>query len=102
MFNKEQLKYLLETTRNINYENFYKTDLITMIKILQEKIDELKHDYNVVIHEATEFESKVYELQDRINKAIEIIESYNLGKYDFNIPSIGIIELLEILKGSDK
>lgn len=42
MFNKEQLKYLLENTKNINYESFYKSDLITMIKILREKIDELK------------------------------------------------------------
>ena len=39
------------------------------------------------------------QLRDRIDKALEIIESYNLGKYDYNIPQIGIIELLETLKG---
>lgn len=46
MFNKEQLKYLLDNTKNINYENFYKIDLITMIKILQEKVEELKEVIN--------------------------------------------------------
>ena len=43
MFNKEQLKYLLENTKNINYESFYKADLITMIKILREKLEEEKN-----------------------------------------------------------
>lgn len=42
MFNKEQLRYLLDSTENINFENFYKSDLITMIQILREKIKELK------------------------------------------------------------
>lgn len=34
---------------------------------------ELREDYNKEVHEATEFESKVYELQDRIDKTIECI-----------------------------
>lgn len=37
-------------------------------------------------------------LSERITKAVEIIESYNLGKYDYSVPPGGIIELLEILK----
>lgn len=43
-----------------------------------------------------------YELQQRIDEAIKIIESYNLGKYDYSIPPGGITELLETLKGCDK
>lgn len=39
------------------------------------------------------------QLKDRIDKAIKIIKSYNLGKYDYSIPQIGIIELFEALKG---
>ena len=42
------------------------------------------------------------ELQDKISKSIEIIESYNLGKYDYSVPSVGIIELLEILGGKNE
>lgn len=38
---------------------------------------------------------------ERIQKAIDIIKKYNLGKYDYSIPTIGIIELLEILKDED-
>lgn len=38
MFNKEQLRYLLDSSENINFENFYKSDLITMIQILREKL----------------------------------------------------------------
>lgn len=43
----------------------------------------------------------IEELHNKIDKAIEIIEGYNLGKYDYSIPPIGIIKLLEILKDSD-
>lgn len=37
-------------------------------------------------------------LSGRITKAVEIIENYNLGKYDYSVPPGGIIDLLEILK----
>lgn len=66
---------------------------------LKEENQQLKQDYNKVVHEATEFESKVYELQDRINKAIDEIE-YNM-QYDDNIDDYWVTtnKLLEILKG---
>ena len=51
--------------------------------------------------EANKYYSEAQELSIRINKAITIIEKYNLGKYDYSIPTIGIIELLEILKGEE-
>lgn len=40
-------------------------------------------------------------LKEDINKAIEIIESYNLGKYDYSIPPGGISDLLETLIGGE-
>lgn len=43
-------------------------------------------------------EEKNKKLEEKINKAINIIESYNLGKYDYSIPSIGIDDLLKVLK----
>ena len=44
----------------------------------------------------------IEQLQQRIDKAIKVIESYNLGKYDYSIPSGGITELLEVLKSNNK
>ena len=41
-------------------------------------------------------------LTQKITKALEKIEDYNLGKYDYSIPSIGVIELKEILEGKSK
>lgn len=40
--------------------------------------------------------------ENRIDKAIEIIESYNLGKYDYSIPPGGITDLLDLLRGKDE
>ena len=37
--------------------------------------------------------------KSRVEEAIKIVESYNLGKYDYSIPSSGIIDLLEALEG---
>lgn len=35
---------------------------------------QLKKDYNRVVHESTEFESKVYELQDKLQQRDSVIE----------------------------
>ena len=51
--------------------------------------------------EKIKLEQQNKELHNKIDKAIELIEGYNLGKYDYSIPTIGIIDLLEILKDSD-
>jgi len=76
MFNKDQLKYLLDSTDNINYENFYKSDLITMIKILQEKRKNFKYSnsnyYDLIL------ENK--ELKDENNRLMETI--HNLQKWN--------------------
>lgn len=41
---------------------------------IREYIEQLKKDYNRVVHESTEFESKVYELQDKLQQRDEVIE----------------------------
>ena len=67
---------------------------------------QLKEDYNKVVHEATEFESRIYELEDKINKAIEYVEKcnpdvdlHNMFLNENYISNYGACELLEILKG---
>ena len=86
----------------------------------EREMQRLKEDYNKVVHQATELESRVYELEEiekehqkingelmvRINKAIEYIE--NKYKYaNYNIPLLSKDEqlagkILEILKGKNK
>ena len=82
------------------------------IEDLLDENEQLKNDYNKVVHEATEFESKVYELQDRINKAIEYINKFeNIKAYysyeengyeEYNYDEDFKIDLLEILKGGEE
>lgn len=40
--------------------------------------------------------------KQRNEKAVEYIEKYEIGKYDYSIPMGGIIELKDILKGGDE
>lgn len=47
-------------------------------------------------------DNQLAKLNSKIIKALEKIESYNLGKYDYSIPTIGVIELKEILEGKSK
>lgn len=70
------------------------------VRELQEEREQLKEDYNKVVHEATEFESKVYKLEDVIDKAIKKIENmFDLGNEDTIIDDL--LELDKIIKGSD-
>lgn len=43
--------------------------------------------------------SYIEQLENNKNEALKIIDSYDLGKYDYSIPAGGIIELRESLKG---
>lgn len=64
----------------------------------------LKH---IVIGRATRLTSReadkllscIEQLEKNRDKALKIIDSYDLGKYDYSIPAGGIIELREALKG---
>lgn len=73
-------------------------------KELQEKINtyENPEDLTLMFMYCDEkAKDKIKELQNKIDKAIDIIDTYNIGKNDYSIPQIGIIELYEILKDSD-
>jgi predicted nucleic acid-binding Zn-ribbon protein len=58
------LDLLSEEYKNGLHQGWFDKQMDTIQ--LQEENKELKEDYNKVVHEATEFESKVYELKDEI------------------------------------
>ena len=55
-----------------------------------------KYDYTDFLYQ------KLEDFKSRVDKAIKLVESYNLGKYNYTIPPIGIIDILDILKGDDE
>jgi len=40
-------------------------------------------------------------LEKRINKALELLDSYKLGKYDYALTPAGLLELEDILRGEN-
>jgi len=52
--------------------------------------------------ELTNYATENEQLENNRDKALKIIDSYELGKYDYSIPPGGIIELREALKGDSK
>ena len=83
------LEYDKETLRDIVLE-------------LQQENSQLKgsiRTYDILLKSNVEENKR---LTQKIIKALEKIEDYNLGKYDYSIPSIGVIELKEILEGKSK
>lgn len=41
------------------------------------------------------------ELEQRINKALKLLDSYKLGKYDYALTCAGLLEFEDILKGEN-
>ncbi len=87
----KELKNLLDNYENVIYGKAFPINpsthqlhlLLDYIANLGQQVREQKEDYNKVVHEATEFESKVYELQQEnqkykevIDKAIELLGNY--------------------------
>jgi len=51
--------------------------------------------------------NKCYKLENRrlrkkIDKALELLDSYKLGKYDYALTPAGLLELEDILRGDKK
>lgn len=63
------------------------------------KLNDAIQTYDILLKSNVEDNKR---LTQKIKKALEKIEEYNLGKYDYSIPTIGIIELKEILEGKSK
>ena len=118
-FDKKQLEELLKRLKDINnfigfkdgafkyYLGKYEADLLlSYIEQLQTTANECKQDYQRM---KENFDSKVdviatlseekKQLENNRDKALKIIESYELGKYDYSIPPGGIIELRDVLRG---
>lgn len=91
---KSQYKYI--NKKRLNGELPLTQKMV--IEKLQQENEELKKELK---NASTNYTKYIEERDLKINKAIDIIEKYNLGKYDYSIPTIGIIELLEILKGEE-
>lgn len=53
------------------------------------------------VNEIIELGDTIIELKDKLEKIKEIVDKYNIGKYDYSIPPIGIIELKQILEGKE-
>lgn len=103
---RKEVLDLMQYKIHIDNKNFK-----NRVEHLENIIDGLESDVRVLgehieddctaHEEAIKWCIEAQKLSIRINKAIDIIEKYNLGKYDYSIPTIGIIELLEILKGEE-
>lgn len=79
-----------------------KETLRDMVLELQQENSQLKgsvQTYDILLKSNVEENKRLIQ---KIKKALEKIESYNLGKYDYSIPTIGVIELKEILEGKSK
>lgn len=73
--------------------------LLEYIDGLKERIEYLERSNNRREETILDLRSENVDLATKIDKAIEIIEGCNLGIFDYSIDQLGIIKLLEILKG---
>lgn len=111
---KDDIDYLEEELKYPNFKGRYITirdkeceylrKLLDYITNLQEEIKELKEDKSKMFETAVKNNNK---LMDRIYNAIEFIEEHNIIGTNKEYLPTGIekcysLELMEILKGSDK
>ena len=91
-------KEILRDSQCINYK-YYHNDCIENLQQENKKLNGAIRTYDILLKSNVEENKR---LTQKITKALEKIEDYNLGKYDYSIPSIGVIELKEILEGKSK
>lgn len=115
LLNSDNTKLLLDYITNLQqkveqYENPEDLTLFYMwidekakdkMKELQKENERLKDELETMTFTAKVKQEAIDALIKRIDKAIKLIESYNLGKYDYTIPPGGIIEVLDILNGDN-
>jgi len=63
---------------------------------------ELSRICNKSTNECIELSKKIKEKEAIIDKALELLDSYKLGKYDFALTPAGLLELEDILRGKDE
>lgn len=67
-------------------------------------IDCSRHDRDILErkHQQLEHIEQVNKkLYERIDKALELLDSYKLGKYDYALTPVGLLELEDILRGEE-
>lgn len=65
----------------------------------EEYIEKLEENYQSLIKKYNKSKGKIIEYKFLINDCIKLIESYDLGKYDYSIPIIELEVILNKLKG---
>lgn len=104
LFNKKD-NWKEETIELKKQNSNFKTALDESQEIIVDYIkenQELKKQLEVGEEQYNDLVEENEILTKKISNALKKIEEYNLIKYDYSIPTIGIIELKEILKRSDK
>ena len=90
--NYKQSEWLVEKQKMIE-------QLETDYKEANESVTWWQNRYNAIVKQNDDNHKKIVKLENNRDKALKIIDSYDLGKYDYSIPAGGIIELREALKG---
>lgn len=79
--------------------------VLSYIEQLEKKIDQYENPDDLTLFYMwldEKAKDKMKQLENNRDKALKIIDSYDLGKYDYSIPAGGIIELREALKGDSE
>lgn len=84
---------------SLEYDKETLRDMVLTLQEENKKLNDAIQTYDILLKSNVEENKR---LTQKIKKALEKIEEYNLGKYDYSIPTIGIIELKEILEGKSK
>ena len=79
----------------MNIEELKKKSLYKMTN------EELLVLINVLINEKVVVMFENDKLKSRIKKALELLDSYKLGKYDYALSPAGLLEFEDILKEED-
>ena len=100
------LKYLKNNTyipdeTKRKYKILHRDEVNLLLSYIEQLEEELKYSIGIVQHNqiVTKLSKEKKQLENNRDKALKIIDSYDLGKYDYSIPAGGIIELRETLKG---
>ena len=64
---------------------------------LHQENTQLKKEKDDFIKTIIELQYEIVDLKSVLKEIRELVESYNLGKYDYSIPPNGISDLLEII-----
>jgi len=86
-----------DTTGNVYTTISYEEGQLLLSYI--EQLENKNKENSLLLIEFQDMEQRIEQLENNRDKALKIIDSYELGKYDYSIPPGGIIELREALKG---